>query len=446
MTNIYQNPTRDLVLEIRDNGMSAWLTINSHTGLIDEKDILDLLDSAGIKAGFEDAQKYIRENNLEKEMGRAFPVAMCSQGQTSTKLRYYFETPAGLKLSDQTSPNALKDLSYVVPGTVLADYSSNLFDRQGSIYNIFGEIIPNEKIDLVSAHDQAGEAVNFDELRNSYIAQKTGYPFIDEEGHISILDSLLLSEASADIFPLHTPLNITFQGDLYNAEIVCGGSLTVNGKVNSCTLVADGDVSIWNDVESSGITSKANVEVKGRIIFCDNPGINCLGDINFTGAVSSRILCRGKVCFEQEISECRVVGDKGITGDHERGVIVSSNIQACGDIDIAGLGSVDEGANEVEITISPYYKTMLMLLTKELIRLKSGSDPDESQLSQLKEEIRACENELDFQLNNFLKRPREEKTHVIIHHDVHPVAQIRVLKHSYTIKSYQLGLELTEKD
>lgn len=446
MTKKFESPDASLILEIRDEGMSAWLTIQPHDRLIDEKEILELLDTAGIKTGFDDAQKYIRENNLEKELGVPFPIAMCNPGSSGTRLRYYFENPSGRILSETTSPQELRDMGYVVPGTVLADHSSNLFDRQGSIYDIFGEIIPTDGVDPEKAHAKAGTAVSYDEEQSAYIAHKAGYPYLDEEGRICLLDSLSIGEGTEIDYPLHTPLSLTYHGSLSGAEIVCGAGITINGDVRDCSLIAEGPIQIWGDVTSSSLTSKDSIMIRGRIVSCENPGINSTGDISFDGAFASRILCRGKIRFEKEISECRVVAEAGITGNSETGTVLSSNVQACGNIDLGCLGNVDGGENELEITISPYYKTMLMLLTRESLRLKGENDPNEARIDELSRDIRNCEAELDFRLNTFLKRSREDRMKVVVHHDVHPIAQIRVLKHSYTIKSYQQGLELYEKE
>ncbi len=139
MNNIFSNSSGTLSLEIRDGGLSAWMTIQKTGRLIDEAEILNLLDEVGIKYGIDDAIRWMQENDFQKDYQVPFPVAMCQTPSREARLNYFFETGIDLKETDGINLDSLKDLSYVDQGFVLADYSYNLFDGNSSIYNIFGE-------------------------------------------------------------------------------------------------------------------------------------------------------------------------------------------------------------------------------------------------------------------------------------------------------------------
>ena len=55
MNKTFSNQAGNLILELRRDTMSAWLTIKKSNKLINENDILALIESAGIKTGFDEA-------------------------------------------------------------------------------------------------------------------------------------------------------------------------------------------------------------------------------------------------------------------------------------------------------------------------------------------------------------------------------------------------------
>ena len=446
MNKTFTNKQGNLILEIRDEGMSAWMTIKQTENLIDERDILQLIDEAGIKAGFEDAQRYINLHNLEKDFGTCFPLALCNAGAASTKLTFYFDRHHPLNPDKLMAFDELSELSYVLPGTVLADYSSNLFDRQGSIYNIFGNIIPNTNVEVDKAEENAGPNVDFDPERNAFVSRRTGYPYVDKAGRISIMDTLLLKDYTASGSPLRTPLSIICDSPLKGVEILANGNIEIHGDIENCRLASEAEITIWGNCQSSTITCKNKLTINSDIISCNEEGINSGGDLNCQNIRGSYILCRGYLNLNGQAVDSRIVAEKGINGHREQSCISGSHVQSSGNIELGSLGNIDGGETEIEITISPYYKSVLMNLTKELIKAKGDASAPPEKLEQLKADIQNCEQELDYQLNTFLKRPREERISVRIHHDLHPLANIRVLKHSYTMKNYQQGLELIEKD
>ncbi|MCB5277656.1 MAG: hypothetical protein LHW62_08185, partial [Candidatus Cloacimonetes bacterium] len=67
MNKILTGKSGNVILELRQDSSSAWLTIKRSGRLVDEKEILDLIDEAGIRSGFEEALQLIRERGIEKE-------------------------------------------------------------------------------------------------------------------------------------------------------------------------------------------------------------------------------------------------------------------------------------------------------------------------------------------------------------------------------------------
>ncbi|MDD2596958.1 MAG: hypothetical protein PHO35_06490, partial [Candidatus Cloacimonetes bacterium] len=99
---------------------------------------------------------------------------------------------------------------------------------------------------------------------------------------------------------------------------------------------------------------------------------------------------------------------------------------------------------EIEIAISPFYRAMLMQMTKELVRLRD--EGEDLAIAKLQERINRCEAELDKQLNAFLIRDPDDKKRVLVSTQVYPKTVFRILKHVYPIKNAQRGIELIEKE
>lgn len=428
MTKILRNADDNIRLELRDDRLSAWLTVLDQGRLIDESEILELIDSAGIKSGFEEAQKYIRKHGLEREFNTPFPIALCNRVQGEAQLNYYFDLEQAKNFDGSVSLEDLPQLTCIEAGAVLADFSSNIFDRQGSIYDIYGEMLQDEKIDPEAARQLLGENVALDSSRAQLIAQKAGYVRVADDGKISILDRISL-DGDIEDFPggLRTPMSLEIRGTVKQTAITTAGDLTIRGSLISSSIYCEG-----------------NLEVQGEIRNCRLPGLQVLGNLSCRGILASQVLCRGKINFHSKILGSEVAADGGIYSG--TGSISGGHIASCGNIELENLGAREGLKTELEITINPFHKALLLQLTKDLIHLKQDALGNAEQIEELNGQIAACESELDRGLNEFLRRPPEEKLSLKVRRDVYPPVQIRILKHEYQIHNPQTRLELIEQD
>jgi len=430
MNKTLTNKAGNLVLELRQETMSAWLTIKNSGKLIDEMEILNLVEEAGIKTGFDEAMRYIRENSLEKEFDIPFPIAICNIGESETTLRYHFNPDLNPDISTGVSFTDIERLRYVQAGDVVADYSSNLFEQGGSIYDIFGELINPGSIDEEQANALAGLHVRYDASNREFLATKTGYPFIDELGRICLLDSLTLK---GDEIPgeavIHTPLNVLVQGGLAWVNLICGGSLEVKGDLHNCEVFTEGDLC-----------------VEGEIVSCQGNGIVVHGCLTCSGIRDSVVLCKQSLKFSGVVENSNIACEGDLHGDHDNSCISGGLTQAGGCLSVAEIGTEGGADTEIEIAISPYYRAWLMKLTRELIKHKEDPEANSQAIHELQNRIKNSEHELDEQLNSFLKRPSSDRKSVIIHNGFRAHATIRVLKHSYEFKALQPGLELLERE
>ena len=426
MNKILKNKSGNVILELREDNGSAWLTIKHSGSLVDEQDILDLIDEAGIKTGFDEAMALMRKKGLEKEYDTPFPIAISNmvQEQGELKLCYHFDSSLTEAMVGSFKLPDLAGYSYAQQGECLAAYSDNIFEREGSIYDIFGELITPPELNDIEARKNAGINVSYQD--GKFFADRTGYPYLDSEGRICILSSLHVSPELCDPEnPIRSPLALEIDGNIRDCNIAVANDLVIHGNVDNCSIHCDKDL-----------------VVDGYIRECKNPGIRVLGSLKVAGIEISRVLVRRDMEYTDSITDSNVSCDGNIIGHEGDSAIRGGLVQAGGDIviDIAG----GDGETEIEIAISPFYRALLMQMTKEMVRLKDIGD-DEA-VAELQERISRCEAELDEQLNSFLKRSPEQKKSVKVRSEVFPKTIFRILKHVYQFKSTQYGIELYEKE
>lgn len=428
MSKTLHNEAKTMRLELRDDKLSAWLTILDENKLSDEKEILDLIEIAGIKAGFEEALRYMRKHGLEKEYQTPFPVAMCVRVKGESKLNYYFDLEHAKSFGGTVDIAELTTLTCIEPGTVLADYSSNIFDRQGSIYDIYGNMLEDEDIDLDAMAQMAGNNVGFDRQHRQLIAESIGYPSIEENGKISLIDKLKVASSISNYEGyLRSPVDLEIAGNVESTRIVAGRNLLIRGDFCS------GDV--W---------CEGNLTVEGEIRDCSKGDIKVWGNLDAVGILRSKALCKGILAVSSRIQQSEVVADGGIVSPQAE--LVGGHLECSGDLELASLGNSSNMQTEVEITISPFHKAVLMQLTKELVHLKRDPEQNSGAIEAVNERIQTCETALDSELNVYLQKPAGSKSRMLVHRDVYPPANIRIFKHEYNITTHQMHLELWEKE
>jgi len=428
MNKIIKSKSGNVILELRQESASAWITIKRTGKLVSEQEILDLIEEVGIKSGFDEALALAREQGIEKDFDTPFPIAVCKREKIEKEatLHYHFDPTAISKEQSADSLSLLSRIGYVNAGDTVASYADNLFERDGSIYDIFGELITTPVVDEGKAHSMAGEFVRYE--AHDFIAETMGYPYLDEEGKISILTELKVDSSAVpkDEF-IRSPLALEITGDLESANIACARELIVHGKVFDSSIYCESDMVVLGDIDG-----------------CINPGIQVLGSLKVESIHNSRVNVQKDLSFATEILHSTIATDGDLFGSGSESRIVGGLTQAAGNIEIAIAGDSTSEETEIEIAISPFYRAILMQMTKESVRLRE--EGNSSALDDLQKRISRCEEELDNQLNMFLRRSPEDKRTVSVSDAVYPKTLFRVLKHSYQIKSRQKGIYLVEKE
>lgn len=430
MAKTYVNNEGNLILEIREEPLSAWLTIKKTGKIIGENEILALLEDAGIKCGFDEAVNYMRLHSLEKEFDVPFPVAMCNKQEVTSILHYNFNPDILSYPENGINIKTLEKLKVFRSGDIVAEYSCNIFTQSGSIYDIFGNLIDSGSVDTEQAKALAGDNIAYDIQNRQFIAIKDGFPYLDEQGCICLLDKVSLNgnEIPPEI-QVKCPINMIIEGNVIYADIHC-----------------EADISVQGDVQSSTINCVKDLFITGDIISSNKKGIIVWGNLECRSIHNSCVLCRNDIHFTDNIENSTVVCDGEITGDWNNSAICGGLTQAGVAITVFQAGSYDQSKTEIEIALSPFYRNMLLLLTRELIYLKEDKELNATAIAELENRIEIYERALDEKLYQILKSEKQKLKKISVHDVSRPPIVFRILKHSYEVTKPEKGLEFEEKD
>jgi uncharacterized protein (DUF342 family) len=426
MNNTFTNKQGNLILEISEDKLSAWLIIKKTGRLINEQEILELIDAAGIKYGFDGALRYTRKHNLVREFDLKFPIAMCKATSIHQTINHYFDVEEAKDFSAKIDPLRISRLSCLEAGTVLADFNDNIFEREGSIYNVLGEMISFDPKQMEGDKSLAGENVIFDPEKGRFTSTKAGYVSIDDDGRMHIIDELYVSGNLSGVHDLRLPVNLSVDGNVEDSSLWIGGNLLVTGHINQSQIYCGGDLQVKLDIQN-----------------CRKPGIEVLGSVESSLIKGSRLLCKGELSCGG-IDKSEIVGEKGVSV-YGNGGISNSNVQSISRIQAGFVGQQGEANfTQLEITISPFHKTLLMQLTKDLVHAKQEGSVQQAEEIALK--IGKIEVELDKELERFLTDEERAPARIAISGEILPELKVRILKHSYDIQQAQSGLYIEEKN
>jgi len=426
MPKTFTGTSGKVLIEVSDDELTAMMTIFPSGKMIDEQEILDLIESSGIKYGFEEALHKSIKESIQKDFGIPFPIAICKPNTQKGSLNYYFNTQ--LDNPRDVDPLSLESLTCITSGTVLADYSLSIFENESSVYNVFGAMQEGLHLDAEHIRSLAGEGVFFDEQHNRLIAAIDGYPYMDEHGIISVIRE------------------ITITGDVINKTIRIPVSLRIGGDIQSSNLFVGGDLFVVGSINTSRIRCEGNLFVEKNIVDCRESYLQIIGEVECKSLQRSKLITMGKLCFSNELSNCQLIVEKGIKGWGFDSTIHSGNIQSSGSIECGIIGNPDGTSTEIEITISAYLKNLLLIRTREVVKLRQDSEAPIEQIDELNQEIKLLEERLDIAMSDFLTAQREEKLMVSAEQSIFPNTNIRILKHSYQIKQIQQNAQYLEKD
>lgn len=397
-----------LRLEITDDSLSAHLTIKATQKPINEDDIIQLLDEAGISSGF------TKESEIERKFDQPFLIA---SGKPVVPANVEFELLYDAHQKEYFASCQLQDLQeldFVQADEPIAHFFITKEAEPGT--DIFGNEILPEDNNILDKY--IGENVYYDQDRSQIIAKESGYISLADKTQVNIVSS----------FELDKNLDINFD------NFVMKGNLTVNGDIkDKIKINIVGNLIVNGDIDDAVIEVDGNMQVRGNIRNCHLGGISCTGNIDFVSAENAKIVCGKSVSFSENCHFCRIIANNEVNGAEENSILMGGIVQAGGNIEAAVIGSSTSTSTEVEITVSPYIKEKMMRLTKKLNKIKQNIDADDRVLAKLTEQLDDYEAKLEEDINHALFESDNETKHIVVFKKIFPGTYLRILRKSVNI-------------
>lgn len=412
----FENQTKNIILEISDDDLSAYLTIKKTGSIIDEQDIAMLIAQGRIKAGIAEAKAFMHEAQLEKDYNKPFPIALGEKGtEPQAEFSALFDTDNCYTEKDFIENNSLLNkLVKVEKDATLAHLFITRPGRSG--FNVYSEPVLPKYTEEELLISYLGENVYYSKDRSQIYAKTAGYPYLDENKKVCVKSAFIID------------------GDLNkpNQEIRINGDLIINGHVKPHTkLEVLGKLEIKGNVEDSEIYAKGKITIKGKVVNCRKRGISSETEIHLESAENSLVLSGGNIYLEDKAKFCRFIAENEINGSALNSAFEGGHCQASNKIMLAFLGNSAGIATEAELTVSPYKKEEILIINK---RLKSTNELDENKKVLLEEKAELLSRQLERELTYNLLEGNNENKSIGAYQSICSGVYLRILKNSLTIE------------
>ncbi|MDD3050307.1 MAG: FapA family protein [Candidatus Cloacimonetes bacterium] len=415
---VFTNEQETLILEIEEDFFSAYLTIKETDSFINEKDLQNLIKQAEIKHGFNSAESFIQKNSTPKDFNIPFPIAI---GDRPVQAQVEFSPLFDLTSSfdPKTFDNDFSKLTNFI--SIKAEEPlAHLFvskpGKQG--INVFSEKVGDELSESEVLEKYLGENVYYSSERSQIMSSSSGYPYVDEENRMCV----------------KTDFTIDGNLDLNSDSFYLKGNLLVNGNIqDKIKLKVDGNLTVNGDINDAEIEVNGYVKINGDILNCKKSSIRVDGNIEFETAENSKIICSNEIKFTGISQFSSLIAGKNIIGSGDSTAIIGGLAQSGENIEVAVIGSSNAVGTEVEITISPYVKEQMLLITKKLMTLKSKPAVNAEEIKHLTEIQQQLEAQLEKEINKTILSEDTTPRHILAFKKIYGGTYLRILKRSQTI-------------
>lgn len=162
------------------------------------------------------------------------------------------------------------------------------------------------------------------------------------------------------------------------------GSVIIRGNVESgFKIEAEGDVTIYGNVDSAEIKAGGNIFVKGGISGMDKGKVICGGDFSAKYIEHATVDCEGTITVREAIMHCQVNADQKVVCEGGKGLIVGGLIRSGEEISAKTIGSRLGTVTELEVGVKPKLKLELQELEEQLKANKESLDKAEKAIGLL---------------------------------------------------------------
>lgn len=162
------------------------------------------------------------------------------------------------------------------------------------------------------------------------------------------------------------------------------GSVIIRGNVESGFKVeAEGDITIYGNVDSAEIKAGGNIFVKGGISGMDKGKVICGGDFSAKYIEHATVDCEGTITVREAIMHCQINADQKVVCEGGKGLIVGGLIRSGEEISAKTIGSRLGTVTELEVGVKPKLKLELQELEEQLKTNKESLDKAEKAIGLL---------------------------------------------------------------
>ncbi len=405
------NERNDIWIDIADDKLLATMTIKREQGVIAQEEILELIKTSGIKRGFisniDDSHK--------KEIGVAFPIAQIDNEISEPKFELYFNDDEVYYSKLVLSEANVCKLVYLHKGSALGKL--NISEDNLVLKNVLGEYIYNIEGDDSIVEKFKGTNVSFNYESKEYIADVNGYLYQDKNGRFGILTKIILEQ------------NITEKyGNIYLL-----GDLVIKGSIENVKHIrVIGELIVEGNIINSNVYAEKSIFVTGEIRSCNNGGVSCNGDISCHDISKSKVFSGKKLEVFGKVTYSKLVGENKILVAPENEVI-ASDLYSAKQIVVHDVKNEGGTISNLDITVSPYTKEQLLLLTRELVYLTENK-PGNEKIALVEDEIKELERRLSQKVEETIELEYNEGASLETTGQIYPKVSIRMLKHSTIVR------------
>lgn len=406
----YSNSREDIIIEVTDNKLCASMTIKRDGGVIEQEEILSLIQQAGISNGFISSI----DQEGSKEFNQSFKIAEVQPVNKDIELEVYYKTDELYYPKSPLNEANIFRLVYVQKGSAIGklSYDEGMMSRK----DVYGNyLLTSEGRDSVIAKYR-GENIAFDDNSKEYIAKISGYLSLDADGKYSVINHLFIKQ---DI-----------NRDYGNIYIL--GNLTIQGNVQEVRHIrVIGELIIEGNVSKSNLYAEQGIVIKGRLEACNGGGVTSPKSITCFEVNNSKVFSGDKLIVTGHVNNSRLVGETSIKID-DSAEVIASDLQSSRYIKVGNVKSDGETISDLEITVSPYTKEQLMLLTRELVYFNEN-DGDNVKVPIIRKEIKQLEETLSIKVEEAIELENNNSLMIETTGQIAKGTKLKILKESTII-------------
>ena len=184
-------------------------------------------------------------------------------------------------------------------------------------------------------------------------------------------------------------------------------------------------------MSQSNLYAEQGIVIKGRLEACNGGGVTSPKSITCFEVNNSKVFSGDKLIVTGHVNNSRLVGETSIKID-DSAEVIASDLQSSRYIKVGNVKSDGETISDLEITVSPYTKEQLMLLTRELVYFNEN-DGDNVKIPIIRKEIKQLEETLSIKVEEAIELENNNSLMIETTGQIAKGTKLKILKESTII-------------